>query len=67
MKILINGKEEKVESNITILKLLEKKNIRKDAVEIELNRSIINKKDYDTVYIKDGDKLELIFYMGGGK
>ena len=66
-KILINGKEETIENNITITKLLEQKNIRKEVVEIELNGSIVSKENYDEIFLKDGDALEFIFYMGGGK
>lgn len=67
MKIIINGKEENLDGEFTISKLLKEKNIRYEVVEVELNGNIIKKDDYDKIFLKDKDVLEFIFYMGGGK
>ncbi len=66
IKIFLNGKEESLENEISILELLKKKNIRPEVVTVELNEKIIDRKDYSTTIIKDGDKLEFVFFMGGG-
>lgn len=47
IKILINGKE-----------LLKKKNIRPEVVTVELNEKIIDRKDYQLTFLKEGDKLD---------
>lgn len=67
IKILINGKEEQIENKMSILELLNKKNIRPEVVTVELNEKIIDRKDYQTYIIKEGDKLELVYFMGGGR
>lgn len=66
IKILINGKEEKLESEMSVLELLKKKNIRPEVVIAELNEKIINRKDYQSTLLKEGDVLEFVFFMGGG-
>ena len=66
IKIFLNGKEESLENEISILELLKKKNIRPEVVTVELNEKIIDRKDYPTTIIKEGDKLEFVFFMGGG-
>jgi len=66
IKILFNGKEENIENEISVLELLKKKNIRPEVVTVELNEKIIDRKDYQTSVIKEGDKLELVYFMGGG-
>ncbi|TET69259.1 MAG: sulfur carrier protein ThiS [Candidatus Aminicenantes bacterium] len=66
IKILINGKEEKLESEMSVLELLKKKNIRPEVVIAELNEKIINLKDYQSTLLKEGDVLEFVFFMGGG-
>ena len=66
MKILINGKSEKIKDGLTIKKLLELKKIRKEVVTIELNNEIIQKEKYAITILNDGDILEFIYYMGGG-
>lgn len=67
IKISINGKEEILEVEMSILELLRKKNIRPEVVTVELNENIINRKDYQTSIIREGDKLELVYFMGGGQ
>lgn len=66
MKVLINGKEEYIEYEMSIFELLKKKDIRPEVVTVELNGKIIERKDYQTSIVKDGDKLEFVYFMGGG-
>ncbi|MDP1853401.1 MAG: sulfur carrier protein ThiS [Candidatus Omnitrophota bacterium] len=64
--ITINGKKEVLDKNISIAELLKRKNIRPEVVTIELNDNIIERKDYGSVAIKEGDRLEFVYFMGGG-
>jgi len=66
MKIVFNGKEEILEENITLSQFLKSKNVRPEVVTIELNDKIIERKDYDNIHLKDNDRLEMVFFMGGG-
>ena len=64
--ISINGKKEILENEMSILELLRKKNIRPEVVTVELNEKIIERKDYQTIILKESDMLELVYFMGGG-
>lgn len=64
--IVLNGKKEEVQSGITILKLLEIKNIRPEVVTVELNEKIIEKNKYPETILNASDRLEFVYYMGGG-
>ena len=66
IKVFINGKKEEFEKEITISELLEIKKIRKEVVTVEYNEEIIKREDYDKIKLKDNDKIELVFFMGGG-
>ncbi|MFN3966092.1 MAG: sulfur carrier protein ThiS [Endomicrobiia bacterium] len=66
IKVIVNGKEEEIEKGITILEFLKNKNIRPEVVTVELNEKIIDRKDYSTTVINEGDKIEFVFFMGGG-
>ena len=35
-------------------------------VSIELNREIINKKHINKIFLKSGDKIEIVHFIGGG-
>ena len=67
IKILINGKEEELEKEMEVLEVLKKKNIRPEVVTVELNKKIIDSKDYQSTLLKQGDALEFVFFMGGGR
>lgn len=67
IKVTINGKEEMVEDGMTIARLLGAKNVRPEVVTVELNDEIVHREKYDSVEIKQDDKIEFLYYMGGGK
>jgi thiamine biosynthesis protein ThiS len=66
IKVFINGKQEEFGKEVTISELLEIKKIRKEVVTVEYNEEIIKREDYDKIKLKDNDKIELVFFMGGG-
>lgn len=64
--IYLNGKKEELRPAITIAELLEIKKIKPEVVTVELNERIIDKTEYPKVALNSGDKLEFVYYMGGG-
>lgn len=65
MKIKLNGKEKLVEEKL-LSKLLEELNIKPNTIAIEINGTILSKEDISSHQLNDGDKVELIRFMGGG-
>ena len=66
IKIKLNGKEQEIKSDMTVSDLLIKWRMRPEVVTVEINENILQKLDYDTTKIKEGDQVEFVFYMGGG-
>lgn len=65
--ITLNGSQEELGGEISVEELLvEKKVASPDMVSIELNGEILDKEDYGRVVIKQGDQIELLYFMGGG-
>jgi len=68
MTIQVNG--EAVESsgalNVTQL-LVEQKVKMPEMVSVEVNGEILDRSAFETTVIKDGDKLEFLYFMGGGE
>src|SRR3989344_8067942 len=67
INIVINGKKETLTEAMSIDDLLKLKKIRREVVTIELNEVILDRKAYVSTNIKEGDKLEFVYYMGGGE
>jgi sulfur carrier protein len=66
MQVKINGKSEEVQGS-TILDLLKAKSIDSHMVAVELNAAMVERDQFGATKIKDGDALEFLFYMGGGR
>src|SRR3989338_607523 len=66
INVKINGKPETFEQPLTIEELLKLKKIRKEVVTIELNDNILEREKYAATILKDGDRMEFVYYMGGG-
>ncbi|TLY23041.1 MAG: sulfur carrier protein ThiS [Nitrospirae bacterium] len=65
MQVTINGKTEEV-SGSTVLDLLKAKDVSPQMVAVELNSKMLDRDKLGSTVVKDGDAIELLFYMGGG-
>ena len=64
--IYLNGKKEEVQEGLSIARLLEIKKIRPEVVTVELNEKIIEREKFPETKLKADDRLEFVYYMGGG-
>jgi len=65
MQVKINGKVEEVSAG-TVLDLLQDKKIEPQMVAVEVNDTMVERTQLATTTLKEGDRLEFLFYMGGG-
>tara|TARA_B100001971_G_scaffold76240_1_gene70270 strand:- start:614 stop:832 length:219 start_codon:yes stop_codon:yes gene_type:complete len=66
IKIIVNGKQLRVDLKFSIKNLINKLKMPLNRVSIELNREIINKKHINKIFLKNGDKIEIVHFIGGG-
>ena len=68
MKIEINGEAAEISGEITVTALLAEHDVQQpDMVSVELNGEILNRGDFDTTPVKAADKVEFLYFMGGGR
>lgn len=65
MFVRINGKKEETQAE-TLEALLKSKDIEPQMVSVELNNALIARTDLADSPLKEGDAVELLFFMGGG-
>ena len=65
-KIQLNGKKITIKSKLSIYDLLKKFKLNNKKVAIECNGNIIPKSNYKKRYLKSNDKLEVVYFIGGG-
>lgn len=66
MKLIINGDEREFDNVSTLPELLVKLGLKSDRVAVELNRELIPRERWSSLRLKDGDKLEIVHFVGGG-
>ena len=66
VKIKINGKNRLINEKMTLKSLLNINKVALNKVAIELNKKIIDKKKIDEIKLKNGDKIEIVHFIGGG-
>ncbi len=64
--ITLNGKPSEIKAGSTVTDLLTKWKVRPELVTVEINETILQKLDYDATVIHANDRVEFVFYMGGG-
>ncbi|MDR3326440.1 MAG: sulfur carrier protein ThiS [Rhodospirillaceae bacterium] len=66
MLVTINGKIHNFKTSLSLEALLKEFGIDHSKVAIERNLEIVPKSTYDQIIINDGDKLEIVYFIGGG-
>ena len=66
MQVKINGKSEDVPGG-TVLDLLNSKKIEPQMVAVEVNDKVLDRDHLATTSLNEGDQVEFLFYMGGGR
>ena len=66
MTILLNGREKTLEATLTVAELIEQLQLADDRVAVELNRAIVPRQAFATTHLQDGDRIEIVLFVGGG-
>lgn len=66
MRIVLNGENIETKDDCSIVGLLTQLGIGAERVAVEVNLDIVPKAKYDTCLLADGDKVEIVHFVGGG-
>ena len=66
MQILINGETKELQTEVNLSDLLRHFSLPSERIAIELNKEVVRRKDWETIQIKDADKIEIVHFVGGG-
>jgi len=66
IRLHVNGEPRTAPSGATVAQLLRELNIGLERVAVELNLEILDKADLERRALKEGDRLEIISFIGGG-
>ncbi len=67
MNLIINGESREFsKSPLSLAEFVEKLGMKADRVAVELNRQIVPREQWPSTPLKDGDRLEIVHFVGGG-
>jgi len=67
MQITVNGENDELKEKVNLSKLLELRKVESpEMVAVQLNGEFVEMNNYSSTYLKSGDEIEFLFFMGGG-
>ncbi len=69
MKLKINGEEKNLEQEtVTVTELLSINKVEMpDMVSVQLNGEFVNREEYPSKQVNEGDEVDFLYFMGGGE
>lgn len=65
--ITVNGDKQEVALPITVSELIKQNNVAQpDMVSVQINEEFVEREDYDTTTLNNGDAVDFLYFMGGG-
>lgn len=64
--IILNGEKHEIGEEVTLDRLLDLFSLPKQRVAVELNKSVVRRQEWEGTPIKDGDRVEVVHFVGGG-
>jgi sulfur carrier protein len=66
VKYVLNGESHSTPAPLTVLELLQSFELAKRRVAVAINAEVVPKSRFAEVWIRDGDRVEVIHAVGGG-
>ncbi len=67
-KIIVNGEDQEVQLPITLSELIKANKVfQPEMVSIQVNEEFVEREDFDTLQINEGDSVDFLYFMGGGQ
>jgi sulfur carrier protein len=66
MELFVNGERKSFAEVARLSDLIERLGMKGDRVAVELNREIVPRAQWEETTLRDGDRLEIVHFVGGG-
>ena len=67
LNIVVNGNDTHVAEGSVISDLIKSLGLNAQRLAVELNRRIIRRAEWDSTTISEGDRVEIVHFVGGGR
>jgi len=66
LSLTVNGKPFRLNREMTLPELLDELGVNRRLVAVAHNGEVIPRDRYDAVFVRDGDRIEVVRMVGGG-
>jgi thiamine biosynthesis protein ThiS len=66
VRIEVNGDEKEIEEGATLQTLVERLALAPERLAVEHNREVVRRSDWPALRLADGDRVEIVHFVGGG-
>lgn len=66
ISIILNGEARQIPEEIDLESVIDLFCLPKKRVAVEMNKTVIRRADWPDTQVRDGDRLEVVHFVGGG-
>jgi thiamine biosynthesis protein ThiS len=68
VRIQINGEPREIpQSSLSLNELLDTLSLPAQRIAVELNQTMVPRREWEKTTLKDGDQIEIVHFVGGGE
>ena len=67
MQIQVNGERHELRDESLLSDLLKELSLAPERVAVELNSQVVRRKEWPNTILRDGDRVEIVHFVGGGE
>ena len=68
MKITVSGEKKEVADGLTVSALIEQEQVETpEYVTVSVNEEFVDQDSFSSHILKEGDEVEFLYFMGGGR
>ncbi|MBQ2674597.1 MAG: sulfur carrier protein ThiS [Prevotella sp.] len=66
-RIYVNGDAQEVNLPLNVSELIKQSDVQQpDMVSVQVNEEFAEREDWEQIQLKEGDKVDFLYFMGGG-
>ena len=67
-KITVNGESQEVKLPLNLTELIKQNDVTQpDMVSVQVNDDFVDRTEWDGLQLKEGDVVDFLYFMGGGR
>jgi thiamine biosynthesis protein ThiS len=67
MIVVVNGKETQVSDDAAVVEVITALGLKPERVAVEVNHKIVKRADWTSTVLVEGDRVEIVHFVGGGE